>query len=148
MTASRHTQPDPGAMRQRSFRLPAVTLAQLDDQAGMRNESTNALAQRLIEEGLRREQHPLVGFRDGASGRRAAIAGTRLDIWQVIETLRGSENSVSNAAAYLGIPEAHVRACVSYYADYADEIDAWRDRQHNAAERERERLERERALLA
>src|SRR3954453_3135845 len=53
---------------QRSFRLPAATLARLDARARERGRSTNALAARLIEEGLRTEEHPLIYFRDGAAG--------------------------------------------------------------------------------
>jgi hypothetical protein len=37
------------------------------------------LAERYIEEGLRMDEHPLVYFREGASGRRPALLGTRLD---------------------------------------------------------------------
>jgi len=51
-------------------------------------------------------------------------------------------------ADYLGIPEAHVRACVRYYAAFQDEVDAWRERMVAEAEREREAWQREQAVLA
>src|SRR4051812_1080184 len=79
---------------QRSFRLPAATLERLDARARERGQSANTLAARLIEEGLRTEEHPLVYFRDGAAGRRPAMLGTRLDVWQVVETLRAHDGSV------------------------------------------------------
>jgi hypothetical protein len=63
-----------------------------------------ALAERYIEEGLRMDEHPVIYFRDGASGRRPASPGTRLDVADVIEPLRQTDKSVERTAAYLEIP--------------------------------------------
>ena len=73
--------------------------------------------------------------------------GTRLDVAQVIDTLRESDNSVEAAAEYLGIPEQHVRAAVRYYADFREEIDEWRERARAIAEREEEAWRREQAIF-
>jgi uncharacterized protein (DUF433 family) len=94
------------------------------------------------------DEHPLITFRTGAAGRRAALAGTRLDVWQVIETLRASDGMPGAAAEYLEIPEASVRAAVRYYAAYADEIDQFTARAHEIAEREEELWRGEQAVLA
>ncbi len=134
--------------RPRSFRLPDTLLASLQGRARERGESANALAERYLEEGLRRDDHPLIVFREGAAKRRAALVGTRLDVAQVIETLRESDNSVEAAAEYLGVPEQHVRAAVRYYADFRQEVDEWRERTRAVAEREEEAWRREQAILA
>jgi len=107
-----------------------------------------ALAERYVDEGLRRDEHPLIVFRDGAAGRRAALVGTRLDVWQVVETVRHSEGSTHEAADYLSIPEPWVTACIRYYADYKDEVDEWTDRMHAIAEREEDAWRRTQAVLA
>jgi uncharacterized protein (DUF433 family) len=132
----------------RSFRFSSSLLAALEERARERGESMTAVAERYLEEGLRRESHPLVVFRDGEVGRRAALAGTRLDVGQVIETLRRSRNAVDETAEYLSIPEAYVRAAVRYYADYPDEVDAWQERVHAIAKREEDAWRREQAVLA
>ena len=134
--------------RPRSFRLPDTLLASLQGRARERGESANALAERYLEEGLRRDDHPLIAFREGAAGRRAALIGTRLDVAQVIDTLRESDNSVELAADYLGIPEQLVRAAVRYYAEFRDEVDEWRERTRAVAEREEDAWRREQAILA
>jgi uncharacterized protein (DUF433 family) len=134
--------------RPRSFRLPETLLASLQGRARERGESANALAERYLEEGLRRDDHPLIVFRDGAAGRRAALVGTRLDVAQVIDTLRESDNSVEATAEYLGSPEQHVRAAVRYYADFREEVDEWREHTRAVAEREEEAWRREQAILA
>ena len=87
---------------QRSFRFAKSTMQLLDGRAGELSESRNGLAQRLLEEGLHTERHPLVYFRPGGSGQRwPALVGTRLYVWQVLGTLRASEGSVAEAADYL-----------------------------------------------
>ena len=134
--------------RPRSFRLSDSLLASLQERARERGESANAVAERYLEEGLRRDDHPLITFREGAAGRRAALAGTRLDVEQVIDTLRNSENSVDATAEYLEIPEQYVRAAVRYYADFRDEVDQWRDRILAIAEREEDAWRREQSVLA
>lgn len=85
----------------------------------------NVLTERYVQEGLRMDAHPLIYFREGAAGRRPALLGTRLDVAQVISTIKQNDNSVEEAAGYLRLPVSHVGACVRYYSDYQDEIDHW-----------------------
>ena len=92
------------------------------------------------------EEHPLIYSREGTAGCRPALLGTRLDVADVVETIRVSENDVSKAAEYLDVPLERVEACVRYYADYTDEVDAWIERKHLVAERE-EALWRRRQMV-
>ena len=82
------------------------------------------LAQRYVEEGLRRDSHPLIHFLDGPSGRRASIVGRGLDVWEVIATVLDNDGSVTEASAYLQIPTGLGQAAVTYYGEYRDEIDS------------------------
>jgi uncharacterized protein (DUF433 family) len=131
-----------------AFRFDPLTVAHLKQRAQETHAPQTALAERYIEEGLRRDEHPLVYFRDGESGRRPALLGTRLDIADILTTVRQNGNSVEEAADYLEIPVEHVEACVRYYADYKDEVDAWIERVDAIAQRERERWQRRRQALA
>lgn len=69
--------------------------------------------------------HPGIVLRDGAAGRRAALAGHRLDVWQVIETVQQAGGSIAAAAEYLSISPGLVGAAVGYYADYKEEVERW-----------------------
>ncbi len=131
-----------------AFRFDRVTVARLKQRAQETHAPQTALAERYIEEGLRRDEHPLIYFRDGEAGRRPALLGTRLDVADVITTIRQNDNSVEEAAEYLEIPVEHVDACLRYYADYKNEIDAWIERSLAIAERERERWQRRQQALA
>ncbi len=91
------------------------------------------------------EDHPGIAFRDGPTGRRAALAGGP-DVWEVVETLQGTglagEKAIAATAAWGNLTPAQVRAAVRYYAEYRDEID---DRiRLNRQEAERQRLAWER----
>ncbi len=120
----------------------------LDDRARATGESGNALASRLLDQALRTDEHPLIFFRQGAAGgHMPAVAGTRLYVFQVLQTLRASGNDVSEAARYLGIPEQQVRACVDYYADFQDEVDREMAEEAEVAARERERSRRRQDVL-
>ncbi len=72
--------------------------------------------------------------------------GTRLYLWQVLDTLRASDDA-ADAASYLGLSEAQVRAAVAYYADFGEEVDADAAQEREFAERERERWERAQQVL-
>jgi uncharacterized protein (DUF433 family) len=133
---------------QRSFRFSPRTLELLDERARELSQSRNSLAERLLDEGLRTERHPLIHFRQGPSGaRRPALVGTRLYVWQIVDTVRASGASVPDAAEYLQLPESHVRAVIDYYADYADEVDAYRSEEQEFEARERARWERAQRVL-
>jgi uncharacterized protein (DUF433 family) len=131
-----------------AFRFDPITVRRLKERAHEAHATQTALAERYIEEGLRHHEHPLIFFRDGEAGRRPALLGTRLDVAEVITTIRQNDNSVEHAADYLEIPLEHVDACLRYYADYKDEIDAWIERSDAIAARERKRWERRRRALA
>jgi uncharacterized protein (DUF433 family) len=134
--------------RQRSFRLSERTFELLEDRARETDESPNRLTQRLLDEALRTERHPLIHFRGGRAGRRPAIVGTRLDVSEVIATLRANDSDVAETAAVLRIPEPQVRASVAYYAEFKDEVDAWAERQREIARREEEAWRRTQEVLA
>ena len=110
---------------QRSFRLSASTSRLLDHRVGESGESRNAMVDRLLNESLRIEKHPFIRFITGASGRREAhIVGTRWKVRQVIVSLKGEKGQIAAVVKGFDLTEPQVRAAVSYYADFTDEIDA------------------------
>lgn len=130
-----------------TFRLPEPTLERLEARAHQIRETRTGLAERYLEEGLRMDDHPGIGFVDGPAGRRAVLVGTGLDVWEVIGTVKASRGSVASAARYLDLPPAQVRAAVRYYAAFSAEVDDLLARQATAAAREEEAARRERAAL-
>jgi hypothetical protein len=111
-----------------SPRFAPSLLARLRQRANaMTGASVAGLAQRLIDEGLRMADHPGVIFKDGPSGRRAALAYGP-DVWEVIKFLREIDErgpaAIDAAAEVFAVDNSRIAAAISYYGDYADEIDA------------------------
>lgn len=131
----------------RSFRFSEATLTRLDERAHEIRETRTALAERYVEEGLRMDDHPGIGFADGATGRRAVVIGTGLDVWELIATVKQSKGSVVAVARYLELPVGVVRTAVRYYAAFPDEVDDRLARHAAIADREEAAAQRERAIL-
>lgn len=78
----------------------------------------------LLEEAIRMRRAPGVAFVDGATGRRAVVAGTALDIWELVATWRDGGCDMDRLArSYPWLSEMQLRAALGYYRLYPDEID-------------------------
>ena len=110
-----------------SIRFDPVLLARLRRRAAATTGSTTStLAQQLIDEGLRMADHPGVVFKDGPSGRRAALAYGP-DVWEVIKFLREVDErgpaALDAAAEVFAVDPSRIATALSYYGDYQDEVD-------------------------
>jgi hypothetical protein len=111
-----------------SIRFSPSLLSRLRQRANaMTGASAAGLAQRLIDEGLRMADHPGVIFKDGPSGRRAALAYGP-DVWEVIKFLREVDErgpaAIDAAAEVFAVDSSQIVTAISYYGDYVGEIDA------------------------
>jgi len=112
----------------RSIRFDDAVLARLRRQASAEaGGNVSALAQRLVDEGLRMAEHPGIIFKPGPSGRRAALAYGP-DVWEVVTFLREIDergpSALVAAAEVFAVDAGRITAAVGYYGDYGDEIDA------------------------
>jgi hypothetical protein len=135
-----------------SMRFDAALLARLRRRVNATpGSTTSALAQRLIDEGLRMADHPGVIFKDGPSGRRAAL-GYGPDIWEIVKFLgeideRGPA-ALDAAAEVFALDSSRVATAVSYYGNYPDEIDAEINEADEASERAEQAWRVQRRLIA
>lgn len=132
------------------FRQSSV-VERLKAEASRRGESSSSLAEELIDEGLRLRRHPLVTFRDGATGRRAALVGGP-DIWEVVSGIVGGDvpgdQRRDRAVEVFGLRPAQVDAAMAYYAEFTDEIDAEISLNAEVADEAEALWHRQQALLA
>jgi hypothetical protein len=109
-----------------SIRMSSRTLARLDVGAQRRGEAKSRTAERLIDEGLRMEDHPGIVFRDGPTGRRAGLA-VGPDVWEVVKVLKefggDSDQAVASTAECGNLSHAQVNVALRYYGDFPEEID-------------------------
>lgn len=89
-------------------------------------ETLSDRLRRYADEGVRRDEHPLITFRDGPTGRRAGLIGGP-DVWEVamwIEDLASEPDPLAALAADGVLDRAQVDAALRYQAAYPDEIAA------------------------
>jgi uncharacterized protein (DUF433 family) len=107
-----------------TLRFQTGVSERLRAQAQRAHVAPRTLAQRYVDEGLRHEAHPLIRFADGPSGRRAALVGSGLDVWEVVAAVQENDNDLEQTAALLEIPTGLVQAAAAYYGEYREEVDA------------------------
>ena len=122
----------------------------LRETARRQHVALSTLAERLIDEGLRSEAHPMVIFRSGASGRRPVLAGGP-DVADVVAVIVGGDvpsgERRSRAANLLNVSEVLVDAALAYYADFTEEIDGLLAERARRADEAEAAWRRQRALL-
>ncbi len=134
-----------------SVRLEEEGFERLERQRRRSGEGRSELIKRLLEEGLRMEEHPGIVFRDGPAGRRAGLSRGP-DVWEVISVHRDvgarGDDAVLATAQLTDLSEHLVRAAIGYYAGHRSEIDDWIERNRGEAELAEVAWRRERQLLA
>jgi uncharacterized protein (DUF433 family) len=118
------------------MRPSVATLERLGERARLAGERRTTLAERYLREGLLMDEFPGIHFVDEPLGRRPAVIGTGLDVWEIVKVVQDNDGSTEDAAAYLEIPPRLVANAIRYYASNRDEIDAWIARIHEISERE------------
>ncbi|HET9874452.1 MAG TPA: hypothetical protein VFQ37_01640 [Mycobacterium sp.] len=109
-----------------SVRLDERLAERLRLRARAAGESLSERLRRYAEEGARRDEHPLITFRDGPTGRRAGLIGGP-DVWEVVmwvDDLGPVEDPAAELAAEGVVARAHIDASLAYRAAYPEEIQA------------------------
>lgn len=109
-----------------SVRLDDRLAERLRLRARAAGETLSDRLRRYAEEGARRDEHPMITFRDGPTGRRAGVIGGP-DVWEIVMWLRDlgeSEDSVAELISDRPITRAQVDAALAYGAAYPEETQA------------------------
>jgi hypothetical protein len=134
-----------------SARWDAGVVERLTRRSELAGTNKSRLAERYVDEGTRMDEHPGIVFRDGPTGRRAALAGGP-DVWEAMETLKSGDvrgdRRFAAAAELLDLTELQVRTAVRYYGAYPEEIDERLRRNLEEADAAEAAWRREQAALA
>ena len=137
--------------RATSYRMDPRVKARLEAQAAADGITERALLERLVVEGLDTLQHPGIVYRDGPTGRRAALA-VGPDVWEVVSALRytsgSDEERVAALAEQFGLHARHIRTAIDFAVAHREDIDEQVAANDAAAERARQLAEQRARLLA
>jgi hypothetical protein len=109
-----------------SVRLDDDLAESLRLRARAAGETLSDRLRRYAEEGTRREEHPLITFRDGPTGRRAGLLGGP-DVWEIamwVEDLAAEPDPIATLVEDLGFTRPQIDAALRYRAAYPDEVAA------------------------
>src|SRR5436190_15786412 len=88
-----------------SVKLPSADFAKLQEQARRRASKPSAVGSSMIAHGLRMITHPAIEFQETpAGGMCARVAGRRVSVWLVVETLKQCAGDKRKAAEALNLP--------------------------------------------
>jgi uncharacterized protein (DUF433 family) len=109
---------------QKSLRLSSEVVKAIERLAVGTGKDFSGLARDLLEEAIKMRRCPGITFADGPAGRRARLAGTGIDVWEIIAAYKGLGKDGSRLKeSYHWLNEQQLRAAFSYYTLNPEEID-------------------------
>lgn len=109
-----------------SVRLDQALAERLRLRARAAGETLSDRLRRYAEEGARRDEHPMITFRDGPTGRRAGLIGGP-DVWEVamwLDDLATEPDPIGALVDEALLTRAQIDSALRYRAAYPAEIDA------------------------
>jgi len=109
---------------QKSLRIPQDTFKEIERIADESGRDFSSTTKDLLMEAIKMRRCPGVVFANGVSGRRARIAGSGLEVWEVISNYRNVNQDFQRLRrTYHWLTEQQLSAAIGYYVSYCDEID-------------------------
>ncbi|MDD5434752.1 MAG: DUF433 domain-containing protein [Nitrospira sp.] len=109
---------------QKSLRIPEKIIKEIEVIASTSGKDFTAVANELLDEAVRTHRCPGIVFSEGTSGKKARIAGTGIEVWEIIATYNSVKNDFKRLSkAYHWLTEQHLKSALLYYKLYKDEID-------------------------
>jgi uncharacterized protein (DUF433 family) len=109
---------------QKSLRIPKEVLKAIEQIAEESRKDFSSMANELLEEAVKTHRCPGIIFTEGVKGRRARVAGTGIEVWEVIAAYWNvGENLKRLRQAYHWLTEQQIQSALGYYKVYSEEID-------------------------
>ena len=109
---------------QKSLRLPPETMSEIERMAKESGQDFTNITKELLEEAIKMRRCPGVLFAEGTGGRRARVAGTGIEVWEVIATLKSLKNDLKRLRkTYHWLSNEQIKAALGYYTAYPREIE-------------------------
>lgn len=117
--------------RARGVRLPEELDEEIERELERTGRNWSQTVVELLREAIRMRRVPGVVFASGPTGRRAQVAGTGLDVWELIASYKAAgEEWEALLKEYPWLTSAQLRAALAYYELYPGEIDERLEREN------------------
>jgi uncharacterized protein (DUF433 family) len=109
---------------QKSLRLPEETMKEIEEIAKETGRDFSAIVKDLLAEAIKMRRCPGIVFAEGTGGRRARVAGTGIEVWEIISAYRSvGKDPKRLKTAYHWLSPEQLRAALGYHAAYPQEIE-------------------------
>ncbi len=107
-----------------SLRIPEEVRELIKERMKESGRDFSSIANEMLMESARMRRIPGISFIDSASGRTAAIAGTGIKVWLLVQAYRDMDSSWERLReAFHWLTEHQLRAALAYAEAYPDEIE-------------------------
>ena len=109
---------------QKSLRLPPETMKEIEQMAKETGQDFSNVTKDLLQEAIKMRRCPGILFAEGANGRKARVAGTGIEVWEVIATYKSVKGDFKRLhKAYHWLSAEQLKAALGYHRIYPQEID-------------------------
>lgn len=105
-----------------SVRLEESLLKAIRSQAHRTGKPISRVIKEMLEMALRMQRFPGIVFVEGPAGRRAHLAGTGLDVWEIVELLQGYGSASTLREHFPSLSPMAIRVAEAYAKAYPEEI--------------------------
>jgi len=103
-------------------RINPDALEQVREISRRTDRSVGQVLSALVDEAVRVRRCPGIIFTDGPTGRRATVAGSGVDVWEIIRLSKAGGSRRQMARALPRLSPGQIDAALTYYACFPDEI--------------------------
>jgi len=130
---------------QKSLRLPEETLREIEKLATETGRDFSTITKDLLTEAIKMRRCPGIIFGEGVTGRRAKVAGTGIEVWEIISVFKSVGKDLKRVKkAYHWLSQEQLKAALGYYSVYPQEIDRLIERNESWT---KERIEERHPLM-
>ena len=120
--------------RARGIRLPEELAEEIERERERTGGNFSETVAELLEEAVRMRRAPGIIVRSGPTGRRASVAGTGVDVWEIVAAYRRSDEDRERLAdSFPELDEQQLRAALNYYELYPEAIERRLEREDELA---------------
>jgi len=109
---------------QKSLRIPQETALEIEKISQDTGRDFSAVTKDLLAEAIKTRRCPGIVFSDGVSGRRAKVAGSGIDVWEIVATYKSLDQNIKRLeTTYHWLTQQQLKSAIGYYFTYRKEID-------------------------
>ncbi len=120
---------------QKSMRIPEETIKELQTITEESGKDFSAITNELLQEAIKMRRCPGIIFNEGVSGRKAGIAGTGIEVWEIIAGYKSVDQDFQRlCSSYHWLTQQQLKSAIGYWKIYPDEIELLMSRNEDRTE--------------